>query len=74
MKASYRIALAALWLAILIAAGFAISQRLELSGDLRKFMPGLDKNRRAKASNAARAAGGVTAMRVFAVTSIGVGV
>jgi predicted exporter len=39
MKASHRIALAALWLAILIVAGVAISQRLELSGDLRKFMP-----------------------------------
>jgi predicted exporter len=39
MKATHRIALAALWLAILIAVGFAISQRLELSGDLRKFMP-----------------------------------
>jgi predicted exporter len=31
--------LAALWLAVLIAAGIAISQRLQLSGDLRKFMP-----------------------------------
>jgi predicted exporter len=34
-----RIALALLWLALLAVAGWAISQRLELSGDLRKFMP-----------------------------------
>ena len=34
-----RIALALLWLAVLAVAGWAISQQLELSGDLRKFMP-----------------------------------
>ena len=34
-----RIALALLWLAVLALAGWAISQRLQLSGDLRKFMP-----------------------------------
>ncbi|MDQ3228688.1 MAG: hypothetical protein M3Q13_02985 [Pseudomonadota bacterium] len=34
-----RTALALLWLALLAIAGWAISQRLELSGDLRKFMP-----------------------------------
>ncbi|MET0894100.1 MAG: hypothetical protein ABWY01_11130, partial [Pseudoxanthomonas sp.] len=34
-----RIALALLWLALLALAGWAISQRLQLSGDLRKFMP-----------------------------------
>ena len=34
-----RTALALLWLALLAIAGWAVSQRLELSGDLRKFMP-----------------------------------
>jgi predicted exporter len=34
-----RIALAVSWLAVLALAGWAIAQRLELSGDLRKFMP-----------------------------------
>ncbi|HYM86437.1 MAG TPA: hypothetical protein VET30_06830 [Pseudoxanthomonas sp.] len=34
-----RIGLALLWLALLGLAGWAISQRLQLSGDLRKFMP-----------------------------------
>ena len=34
-----RVVLALLWLALLGAAGWAISQRLELGGDLRKFMP-----------------------------------
>ena len=34
-----RTALALLWLALLAAAGWTISQRLELSGDLRRFMP-----------------------------------
>lgn len=35
----YRIALALAWLALLAVAGWAISQHLQLSGDLRKFMP-----------------------------------
>ena len=39
MTASKRIACALLWLAVLAIAGWAISQRLQLSGDLRKFMP-----------------------------------
>jgi predicted exporter len=39
LAASTRIALALLWLALLAVAGWAISHRLELSGDLRKFMP-----------------------------------
>jgi predicted exporter len=34
-----RIALAALWLAVLAVAGWAIAQHLHLSGDLRRFMP-----------------------------------
>jgi predicted exporter len=39
MNATTRTALALLWLIVLIAVGFFVSQRLELSGDLRKFMP-----------------------------------
>ncbi len=39
MNPRRRFALALLWLALLGGAGWAISQRLELSGDLRKFMP-----------------------------------
>ena len=39
LTARSRIALALLWLALLAFAGWAISQRLQLSGDLRKFMP-----------------------------------
>ena len=34
-----RTALALLWLAVIAIAGWAIGQRLQLSGDLRKFMP-----------------------------------
>ena len=34
-----RLALALLWLAALLLAGWAVSRTLELSGDLRKFMP-----------------------------------
>ncbi len=34
-----RLALALLWLALLAVAAGAVSQRLQLSGDLRKFMP-----------------------------------
>jgi predicted exporter len=39
MTAFRRTALALFWLAILAIAGYAISQRLQVSGDLRKFMP-----------------------------------
>ncbi|HEY0505067.1 MAG TPA: hypothetical protein VGD42_16410, partial [Lysobacter sp.] len=39
MGTRLRIALALLWLAALLLAGWALGQRLELSGDLRKFMP-----------------------------------
>ena len=39
LTARSRIALALLWLALLAFTGWAISQRLQLSGDLRKFMP-----------------------------------
>lgn len=39
MKAWTRTSLAVLWLLALVAAGYAISQHLQVSGDLRKFMP-----------------------------------
>jgi predicted exporter len=39
LRPGARIALAALWLAVLLVAGWAIAQHLQLSGDLRKFMP-----------------------------------
>ena len=39
LTARSRLALALLWLALLVVAGWAIGQRLQLSGDLRKFMP-----------------------------------
>lgn len=39
MKPAARLALAAMWLALLVVAALLISQRLQLSGDLRKFMP-----------------------------------
>jgi predicted exporter len=34
-----RLALALLWLALLLIVGWVVGQRLQLSGDLRKFMP-----------------------------------
>lgn len=39
MSPARRTAVALLWLAALLVAGWAIGQRLELSGDLRRFMP-----------------------------------
>ena len=39
MSSGQRTALALLWLALIAVAGWAIGQRLQLSGDLRKFMP-----------------------------------
>ena len=51
-----RIAAALLWLALLTLAGWLLSSRMELTGDLRKFMPARLSNRRAPKSEAARAA------------------
>ena len=39
MTATRRTALALVWLIVLIAGGFFIGDRLQVSGDLRKFMP-----------------------------------
>ena len=56
MKPTTRLTLAAIWLALLVGAAFLVSQRLQLSGDLRKFMPGRDGKKRTVPSKAARAA------------------
>ena len=37
-----RLSLALLWLALLLGAGWLVGQHLQLSGDLRKFMPTRD--------------------------------
>jgi hypothetical protein len=47
MTSRWRTGLALLWLALRVVAGGAVSQRLEMSGDLRKFMPAQDMDRRA---------------------------
>ncbi len=39
MTSSRRLALALLWLALLLGGGWWIGQHLQMSGDLRKFMP-----------------------------------
>ena len=39
MSAARRLALALAWLAVLLLAGAWLGQRLQVSGDLRKFMP-----------------------------------
>ncbi|MFC3550687.1 hypothetical protein ACFOLC_06610 [Lysobacter cavernae] len=56
MTSRRRLALALAWLALLVLAGWAVSQRLELSGDLRKFMPAHDTSGRAEKPDAAPAA------------------
>jgi len=39
MKPASRLALALLWLAVLLLVGWQVSRSLQLSGDLRRFMP-----------------------------------
>ena len=39
LNASTRVLLALIWLGLLAIAGFLLSSRLSMSGDLRKFMP-----------------------------------
>jgi predicted exporter len=55
MTSRQRLALALVWLALLLAVGGWVGQRLKLSGDLRKFMPRLDRRTRSKQSRAAAA-------------------
>lgn len=66
MSATLRTALALIWLIVLIAAGFFIGDRLQVSGDLRRFMPGRRDSRRDAKPEAARAAGRGMVARTFA--------
>ncbi|MEQ1513176.1 MAG: hypothetical protein ABL934_10940 [Lysobacteraceae bacterium] len=66
MTATRRTALALVWLMLLIGAGYLIGGRLQVSGDLRKFMPGRRKNRRDAKPKAARAAGNGKVTGLFA--------
>ncbi len=65
MTATRRTVLALVWLAVLTIAGYAISQRLHVSSDLRKFMPGQAGKRVAVRARAARAAGRRWAAALF---------
>ena len=56
MTARLRIAFALLWLAVLLFAGWWIGAHLQLTGDLRKFMPAQDTPGRGHDAEAARAA------------------
>ena len=66
MTATRRTLLALVWLIVLIGAGVLISDRLRVSGDLRKFMPGRRSRRRDGEPKAARAADGGQATSAFA--------
>jgi len=56
MSARLRITCALLWLGLLLLAGWWISAHLQLTGDLRKFMPAQDTPGRGRDAEAARAA------------------
>jgi hypothetical protein len=56
MTSTRRLLLALAWLAALLLAGFLLGRHLELSGDLRKFMPTRLNVRRAVMPEAASAA------------------
>ena len=43
LTSRHRLALALSWLALLLVAGWFVGQHLQLSGDLRKFMPSATK-------------------------------
>ncbi|WP_349656305.1 hypothetical protein [Xanthomonas sp. 10-10] len=64
LNANRRIGLALLWLALLVVAGFWLSETLKVTGDLRKFMPALRRKKTPKWPDAARAAGGRPAIAV----------
>jgi predicted exporter len=65
MTATGRTVFALIWLIVLIGAGWFIGQRLQISGDLRKFMPGRRDSRRDGEPEAARAADRGQATRTF---------
>jgi len=56
LSSKARISLALLWLALLTVAGIWLGNVLQVSGDLRKFMPARGSRRRFAAPDAARAA------------------
>ncbi|MFC6840354.1 hypothetical protein [Xanthomonas theicola] len=58
LSSKARIALALLWLALLTVAGVWLGNALQVSGDLRKFMPARGSRRRFASPDAARAAPG----------------
>ena len=66
LTSSQRIVLALLWLAILAGGALWLGGRLQLSGDLRKFMPAPGSDGRAAIVEAAPAAGEFSAA-VFVV-------
>src|SRR3546814_980450 len=55
-SARLRIPFALLWLGVLLLAGLWISAHLQLTGDLRKFMPAQNTTGRVHLVDAARAA------------------
>lgn len=66
LSAKLRVALALAWFALLALAGWAISQRAEMSGDLRKFMPAQTEMSAGPIAEAARAACASDARTLFA--------
>ena len=66
MTSGHRLALALAWLALLLVAGWFVGQHLQLSGDLRKFMPPRDKTTTADTFHAAGAADTARLLKVGA--------
>ncbi|WP_369935040.1 hypothetical protein [Xanthomonas tesorieronis] len=56
LSSKARISLALLWLVLLTVAGIWLGNVLQVSGDLRKFMPARGSRRRFASPDAARAA------------------
>jgi predicted exporter len=56
MTSGHRLGFALAWLALLLVAGWFVGQHLQLSGDLRKFMPPGDSTTTAGTFQAAGAA------------------
>ncbi|WP_127169422.1 hypothetical protein [Xanthomonas sp. BRIP62415] len=70
LTANRRIGLALLWLALLAVTGFWLSETLKVTGDLRKFMPGLSTLKALLLSDAARAAGARSATQLELIHGI----